>query len=715
MDLLDNQGKMLRVDNKEKIQTLIAQQRINPAEVSYLDLDSVAKIVEEFENPPIPTQEISSESENLTSDNEISFRFTEEERKQKQLEIIQESNPAEDDYHTWIRSTDDIKSFEEALDAPGYADFKGEDLDPSYTWDMVEEALRNGVITVYSSNPIENGAFVTPSSMEAESYAGNGEVYEATLPLQDIAWIDPTQGQVAKVGGNDIRFSAKPVGGNRGYVGYSMSKRAAQARGEGRFPKTDFKKEYGVSDKALDFLVASGIVDNSEWHHTSMYGNKTTFYGWSDASYPDYYAEHKAEIDNAAREYASAEGDVRKSLREDMQGKFEAAEEAWHEADRLRRERAHEKWLEKVEYEKYVRDLGVPSEYEASNGVRVVTQGSGSPYSWRYYWGEEPAFRKYARAAEEELKQHLKENKPTPLSFEEWKEKNGGVSFSVKEGRLTKNLVEENFGGIWIEDKKEFAKFASAVINNGIEENGEGVTYTDNFFYAYYRNINGDAIPFASVYLNSQESQDVVNYVNSRKSYDGRPEGVRRYIDRAIARAESIKTAHNANNRINNSTSNSRGDGSLGSEFSRKGRYFDRPDLFVKTERADRFGLIDKENNDLSFRTAPSFKDGEQLPIQGEKGAYFVEGLTGGYQNADYLLDAFRSKYPEYLAELNEDKTAIVVEPWSKYLGPTTSKRAKDKGWYDTKTHIYSVCCFFIEKSQFTQKTMCKLALTHYY
>lgn len=92
------------------------------------------------------------------------------------------------------------------------------------------------------------------------------------------------------------------------------------------------------------------------------------------------------------------------------------------------------------------------------------------------------------------------EGEPTPLSFEEWKEKNGGVSFSVKEGRLTKNLVEENFGGIWIEDKKEFAKFASAIINNGIEENGEGVTYTDNFFYAYCRNINGDAIPFASVY-----------------------------------------------------------------------------------------------------------------------------------------------------------------------------------------------------------------------
>ncbi|MDE7090630.1 MAG: hypothetical protein K2O53_02785 [Bacteroidales bacterium] len=37
--------------HKEKIQTLIDQQRINPAEVAYLDLDSVTKILQNFENP----------------------------------------------------------------------------------------------------------------------------------------------------------------------------------------------------------------------------------------------------------------------------------------------------------------------------------------------------------------------------------------------------------------------------------------------------------------------------------------------------------------------------------------------------------------------------------------------------------------------------------------------------------------------------------------
>lgn len=98
----------------------------------------------------------------------------------------------------------------------------------------------------------------------------------------------------------DTLFSYKPFGGNRGYVGYSMSKRAAQAREEGRFPKTDFKKEYGVTEKVLDALVKAGIVDNAEWHHTSMYGNRTPFYGWVDDAYAEIYAANKEAVKNIA-------------------------------------------------------------------------------------------------------------------------------------------------------------------------------------------------------------------------------------------------------------------------------------------------------------------------------------------------------------------------------------------------------------------------------
>lgn len=47
------QGKLIYAD-KEKIQTLIGKQRRTLAEVDYLDLNSAAKIVENFENPKLP-------------------------------------------------------------------------------------------------------------------------------------------------------------------------------------------------------------------------------------------------------------------------------------------------------------------------------------------------------------------------------------------------------------------------------------------------------------------------------------------------------------------------------------------------------------------------------------------------------------------------------------------------------------------------------------
>ena len=50
-----NQGKALYMD-KEKIQALIDQQRRTLADVDYLDLDSVAKIVKKFKNPPLTVE-----------------------------------------------------------------------------------------------------------------------------------------------------------------------------------------------------------------------------------------------------------------------------------------------------------------------------------------------------------------------------------------------------------------------------------------------------------------------------------------------------------------------------------------------------------------------------------------------------------------------------------------------------------------------------------
>ena len=52
-------------------------------------------------------------------------------RKAAQFAVIQSSNAAEDDYHTWIRSADEIKTFDEALRDPEWADY--DSFDPDYT------------------------------------------------------------------------------------------------------------------------------------------------------------------------------------------------------------------------------------------------------------------------------------------------------------------------------------------------------------------------------------------------------------------------------------------------------------------------------------------------------------------------------------------------------------------------------------------------------
>ena len=62
--------------NKEKIQTLIDQQRINLADVAYLDLDDVAKVINSFENPTIEGEESlgrQGDGYGAYSDEEVSY------------------------------------------------------------------------------------------------------------------------------------------------------------------------------------------------------------------------------------------------------------------------------------------------------------------------------------------------------------------------------------------------------------------------------------------------------------------------------------------------------------------------------------------------------------------------------------------------------------------------------------------------------------------
>lgn len=109
--------------------------------------------------------------------------------KEAQLAVILKHNPIRDDYHVGIRKLSDIKTFAEVVNDDEsfvYGDFSRQDA---------LNALKAGKITVYSSKGINLGDFVSTSRRMAQDYAGySGRVYQRTVNLTDVAWINGDEG-----------------------------------------------------------------------------------------------------------------------------------------------------------------------------------------------------------------------------------------------------------------------------------------------------------------------------------------------------------------------------------------------------------------------------------------------------------------------------------------------------------------------------------------
>ena len=122
--------------------------------------------------------------------------WTKEERETIAAFLVKQ-NPCLDNYHSWVRSGEDVLTFEEALyqDNP-YDGTPGWCVYPDFTGADVEKALASGKMTVYSSYPIKAGTFVSVSRMEAEIYAGGPgkKVYSKLVSMDEVAWLDNTQG-----------------------------------------------------------------------------------------------------------------------------------------------------------------------------------------------------------------------------------------------------------------------------------------------------------------------------------------------------------------------------------------------------------------------------------------------------------------------------------------------------------------------------------------
>lgn len=223
--------------------------------------------------------------------------------KLQQLDIINNNNPMQDDYHTGIRNVDDIKTFREVFDEAktdaeegGWTEYASY---PDITNDMVEEALNTNEITVYSSNDIKDGVFVTPSYEQALEYAGNDstKVKSKKVNLDDVAWISLDEGQYAKVSENSTKNTlnenkqedvltikqddnnvtsetsnnSKGDGESRFYRNITERSEFLTQENRDKLSKEDYIKHYDTvsneesMNKALDRLNEGGEAELNRW------------------------------------------------------------------------------------------------------------------------------------------------------------------------------------------------------------------------------------------------------------------------------------------------------------------------------------------------------------------------------------------------------------------------------------------------------------------
>lgn len=138
----------------------------------------------------IEEQEVETKVEEPLVQEARKYKSAEEFIKAQQFKKIIAENPMTDSYHTGIRNASDIKTFEETLsDSESF-------VNPDFTKDMAEKALKSGEITIYSSKPLNKSIsqFVTPSKMMASDYAGNRNIYSKKVNINDVAWISGDEG-----------------------------------------------------------------------------------------------------------------------------------------------------------------------------------------------------------------------------------------------------------------------------------------------------------------------------------------------------------------------------------------------------------------------------------------------------------------------------------------------------------------------------------------
>ena len=199
--------------------------------------------------------------------------------KQQQLDLVLKNNPMTDDYHQGIRSIDDIKTFEEAIND-----------DESFVWgdytrEDAERDLARNKVKVYSSYDIKNGTFVSTSYQQALEYAGRdaSKVHSKEVNPNDVAWINGDEGQYAKV--DNVKYSLTQDSQGRELSKeqqeYFKDSKVRTPDGSLRVMYRGGKETFNVFDRSKanpGGQQGNGFYFTTSKDHAMQYGNAKEYY-----------------------------------------------------------------------------------------------------------------------------------------------------------------------------------------------------------------------------------------------------------------------------------------------------------------------------------------------------------------------------------------------------------------------------------------------------
>ena len=261
--------------------------------------------------------------------------------------------------------------------------------------------------------------------------------------------------------------------------------------------------------------------------------------------------------------------------------------------------------------------------------------------------------------------------------------------------------VVEKYGGIWIGNRQEYAKFVSAVNNWYFEKDGIGLVYADiHHMYQYYWNENGEPIPFRKFYISDSTRERIDNLIEQENEQRA-DITVREITSENYDFVKNVEANAEGSTLDNTSVPMPLGDDNMAEDLLGEGAYANNPELYVTSSRPNKtkakFLFSTFNNNQAIFvsnaaKAVEGIKQEKATPEQWLKMIEKNGGLKAGEDKWMGLSDWLKASDKKTLTKaevldfINEHMIVIEEQHYSnEEMGKASVKILNEKyqGWED--------------------------------